>query len=586
MGFELDEILYKKIVRYFKKRKQNDVQLLERQILLNDVKPRLILLARAITGQAIDVFPAEREGGYKNQSFFLPTSMSFFKNKEDNLQFYIFRIVYLCIQKQLNLNWNTNNTNIQLSTQNAIDTAENILEKLFQQFPVLKLWYHSILKQLPLNKKNQIDVTWLYGKWMTNQAETIDNTITNNNFNEPFIHNKTEVKTNLTANAVEEIETLTIDKKQQEDYVMMHNFEKIETAEEFNGNWRDFDGKDDLKEHQEALEELKMKYTVRVDDTVHAVYQADFMENTSIAESNTADEKDYYITYDEWDFKKKNYRLQFCKIFPKNQLESNNVYYIKTIAKYKTLLNMLRKLLSDYNNKLLQHKRQLQGEDFDLDALVDLYTDIHAYKTPDERVYLTQRKKQKDITILILLDMSLSSDAYAAGNRIIDVEKEVTILFGEILNEYNIIFAIDGFSSNTRNHTNYITIKDFDENWNIAKNKIGAIEPNGYTRIGAALRHAGTRIYKTTSNNKWILLLSDGKPNDYDKYEGQYGVQDIKQALHELATLHINNYAVAIETQAKYYLPQMFGANNYQILNTPEKLIFALAKLFEKIKQQ
>ena len=366
----------------------------------------------------------------------------------------------------------------------------------------------------------------------------------------------------------------------------MHSFEKIETAEEFNGNWRDFDGKDDLKDHQEALEEMNMKFTVRVDDMVHSVYQADFVENTSIAESAEVDEKGFHLKYDEWDFKKRNYLTDFCKVYPKTLLKTHATYYKNTMAKYKTTLNGLRKMLTSVNNKMQQQRRQLQGDAFDLDALTDLYTDIHSGKSPDERIYLSQRKKNKDLAILVLLDISLSSDGYAAGNRVIDVEKEVSILFGEILHEFDIDFAIDGFYSKTRNFTTYLTLKDFNESWNKAKHKIGAVEPNGYTRIGPALRHAGARMDQLDAKNKWIIVLSDGKPNDYDKYEGQHGIQDIKQALRELNERKINSYALAIEAQAKYYLPQMFGQNHYQILTSPEALLKSLVKLYEKIKHQ
>jgi nitric oxide reductase NorD protein len=232
-----------------------------------------------------------------------------------------------------------------------------------------------------------------------------------------------------------------------------------------------------------------------------------------------------------------------------------------------------------------QQKRQNQGEEFDIDAITDLYVDIHSKKTPSDKIYLSNRKKEKDLSILLLLDISLSSDSYAAGNRVIDVEKQVSILFGEILNEFNIDFSIDSFYSKTRNFSTYLTVKDFDENWAIAKNKVGAIEPSGYTRIGAALRHAGARLDTRNTKNKWIILISDGKPNDYDKYEGKYGINDVKQALRELNQRDISSYALAIEAQAKYYLPQMFGQNHYQILTTPTELLQSMVKLYEKIKQ-
>ena len=112
------------------------------------------------------------------------------------------------------------------------------------------------------------------------------------------------------------------------------------------------------------------------------------------------------------------------------------------------------------------------------------------------------------------------------------------------------------------------------------------MEPNGYTRIGAALRHSGALLNKRQTKNKWIVLISDGKPNDFDKYEGKYGINDVKQALRELNEKQINSYALAIEAKAKYYLPQMFGQNHYQILTTPSELLRSLVKLYEKIKHQ
>ena len=243
-------------------------------------------------------------------------------------------------------------------------------------------------------------------------------------------------------------------------------------------------------------------------------------------------------------------------------------------------------MLTSVNNKYQQQRRQTQGEDFDLDAITDLYVDVHSRHTPSEKIYLSKRKKDKDLSILILLDVSLSSDGYAGGNKVIDVEKQVSIIFGEILNEFNVDFSIDCFYSKTRNYATYLTLKGFDDSWDKAKHKIGAVEPSGYTRIGAALRHSGALLDARDTKNKWVILISDGKPNDYDKYEGKYGINDVKQALRELNQRNINSYALAIEAQAKYYLPQMFGQNHYQILTTPVELLQSLVKLYEKIKHQ
>lgn len=586
MGLELDELIFGKVVKYLKKRKENDSELLNRSVFLNDIKSRLILIARALCGTAIEIYPAEAEGGYKNDNFFLPISVALFPEKEENYKFYIFRTVYLSCQKALNFNWKEGEADENLAQQKAQETSAQVLQKVFAEFPHLEEWYYTAFTFLKPQKPKETDKTyWLLGKWMTNTA-VIDNSNTLNEINDQTGFKSEDIKTTLQAKAVEEIESLTIDKKQQEDYVLLHNFEKIETAEEFNGNWRDFDGKDDLEDHQDALEEMNMRFTVRVDDVAHSVYQADFVENTTVAESAEVDEKGFHLKYDEWNGKKRAYLPEFCKVYPRTQIKTHPDYYQNTLAKYRTTLLGLRKMLTSVNNKMQVQRKQSQGEEFDLDALIDLYADVHARKTPDERVYLSQRKKEKDIAILLLLDNSLSSDAYAAGNRVLDVEKEVSILFGEILNEFDIQFAIDGFYSKTRNYTTYTTFKDFNDNWQVSRNRIGAAEPSGYTRIGPALRHAGARLDQLDVKNKWIILLSDGKPNDYDKYEGQYGIQDIKQALRELNERKINSYALAIEAQAKYYLPQMFGQNHYQILTSPEELLKSLVKLYERIKHQ
>lgn len=587
MGFELDEWIYGKFVRYFKKSRLAAEERLENKVNLESIKPRLTFLARAITGKSITVFPAEREGGYKNESYFLPVSFAMLPSWKENLFFYFYRIIFLSIQQDLGACWDKEVDDLTLSRQMAEQIAPEVLEKMEATYPAV-FHFHNKAKDIftqQTKPDEPSDFTWLYGKWMCSIADSSKSPL--ENFDDQTKKGKEMTPTTtLSARSVEEVKNLSLDKKQQEDYVLTHNFEKVETAEEANGVWRDFDGKDELEEHQEALEEINIRFTVRVDDAAHSVYQADFIENTTLAESASNDEKGLHLTYDEWDFKKQQYKVAFCKVYPRLQVQTDTQYYNKTIAKNASTLMGLRKMLTSVNNKMLQLRRQNQGEEFDIDALTDLYTDVHARKTPSENIYNSKRKKEKSISILLLLDVSLSSDGYAANSRVIDVEKEVSILFGEILHEFSIDFSIDSFFSKTRNYSTYLTLKDFDEPWEKAKHKIGSVEPQGYTRIGAALRHAGARLDARESRNKWLILISDGKPNDYDKYEGKYGIQDVKQALRELNERKINSYALAIEAQAKYYLPQMFGQNHYQILTSPVELMKSLVKLYEKIKHQ
>lgn len=587
--FEPDEYIFSKFAKFLKRRKKNAQEAKEHTVKLVDIKPRLTIFARAITGRPIEIFAAEREGGYKNDNFFLPSRFSEFTDTEQNLSFYLFRILYLSVQKNLDFNFSTGDEyTLEEARERALNTSERVLTEVFDQFPIVKNNHGKLISHFLAEStgKKPVDYSFIYGKWMRNDPETSKKSVLKNisELAKKAIQN--EINTILKANAVEELNSLQIDKKAQEDYVLMHNFEKAETAEEWDGGWRDFDGDDDLDDHANALEELNMKNTVRVDDPVHSVLQADFIENTTIAESVEIDTQEYHLTYDEWDFRKRSYKPDYCKVYPKDQIKTNSDFYKKTLRQNATTLMGLRKMLTSVNNKYQQQRRQTEGEEFDLDAITDLFVDVHSGHTPSEKIYLSKRKKEKDISILMLLDVSLSSDGYAAGSKVIDVEKQVSIIFGEILNEFNVDFSIDCFYSKTRNYATYLSLKGFDEDWNKAKHKIGAVEANGYTRIGAALRHSGALLDNRDTKNKWVILISDGKPNDYDKYEGKYGINDVKQALRELNQRQINSYALAIEAQAKYYLPQMFGQNHYQILTTPVELLQSLVKLYDKIKHQ
>jgi len=585
----LDEYIYGKIANFFKTKKKDTILQSENTVKLDEVKQRLTIFARAITGKPIDIYHAEREGGFKNNNFFLPSFYAEFDTHEQNLSFYLYRILYLSVQKNLDINWQEGIDHpLEESRANALKVADKILKTLFAEFEITKEIHHELYNHYlrKATEKNPIDTTFLYGKWMRSTADNnSDNKL--KNFNEKAKKAiEEEITTILKANPVEDVITLEVDKKQQEDYVMTHDFEKIDTAEEHDGGWRDFDGDDELEDHSAALEELNMKYTVRVDDTTHSIYQADFVENITVSESAEAKTSDYFIAYDEWDYSKRNYKEAFCKVYPKVIKDNDVNYYKRTLKDNSSTLMGLRKMLTNVNNKFQQQRRQSQGEEFDIDALTDLYIDVQAQRTPSENIYLSKRKKDKDLSILMLLDVSLSSDGYAANNRVIDVEKQVSILFGEILNEFNVDFSIDCFYSKTRNYSTYLSLKGFDEDWDKAKYKIGAVQPEGYTRIGAALRHSGALLDKRSTKNKWVILISDGKPNDYDKYEGKYGINDVKQALRELNERNINSYALAIEANAKYYLPQMFGANHYEILTTPVELLQSLAKLYDKIKHE
>ena len=463
-----------------------------------------------------------------------------------------------------------------LSTKKVISNgALNLSTK--EMFEVLKLNLEKHYTEL----NESCDYSWLYGRWMKQNLNEFKA-----NTSEPEAQKKVEkpeITTELEANPSDEVTTIGIDKKQLEDNVVTNNFEKVETLSEFNGTFRDMDGDDTLSDDEDAIRELNLKYTVRADDVSHSVYKAEFINSNSEIYAQSMEEGGAFIYYDEWNYKKRTYKTDFCKVYPKFISNSVNDYASKTLIKNAKTKQELFRLFAQVHNEYEKVSRVISGEEIDFDAVTDAFAEIKAKRTPPDKIYTTKRKRKKELSVLILMDTSLSADSYTNNVHVLDVEKTAVLLFGEVLSQYNIDFQVDTFSSRTRNNCSYRHIKNFNESWSKAKNKIGTIEAEGYTRIGTAIRHAGRLIEKQPSQRKWIILLSDGKPNDYDTYEGKYGIEDVKQALRELDTKHINTFSLAIEAQAKYYLPQMFGHNNYNILPTPSDLPVAFSKFYKRI---
>ena len=580
---ELNQKIFKRLHDYYKRVTAKNIHLENtHSISLEPLKSKLTLIARAISAKPIQISTSEREGGWKDYTFYLPEKFSFTNSSELNTGYYLFRIVYLNTQMKLGFNLSEHDTTIEIAQKNSGEKANHILKAVFKEYPNMETFYTNLtngIQQYFSGLEEEFDPTWLHGRFMCNTEAYMNIVDLEQQQNNPT---ENKITTELEANPSDDVKCIKVDTKQQEDYVFTHNFEKVDTIEEFNGNWRDFDGDDTLSDEEDALRNLELKHTVRVDDAVHSVYKSEFSNSIVDVLAQDSNVTGSFIYYDEWNHKKRHYLKNHCKLFHKHNHSYANDYYQNAIKNNQKSLTDLRKMFAQIANDLEKVSRLTAGDNIDFDAFVNAFVDIKLKKPVDERLFTSRLKRKKEISILILLDTSLSTDGYSAGNRILDVEKEAVILFGEVLFEYDIDFQIDTFSSRTRNQAVYTTIKSFSDNWLKARNRIGAIQPENYTRMGTALRHAGQLLKQESNPKKWILLFSDGKPNDFDKYEGKHGIEDVKQALKELRKNHIQTFSFAIESSAKYYLPMMFGQTNYNILSQPNEIPRAFAKFYKQ----
>ena len=368
----------------------------------------------------------------------------------------------------------------------------------------------------------------------------------------------------------------------QENNLPEHVFEKTETLEEYNGLLRKSDDEESLEDQEEALREVNMKHLVRTAERPKSIYRADVMLDGLCFEAED-EVPGTGIPYPEWDFKKAAYKPDWCFLNESVQEKSDLSWPTEVGGKHRLLIQRLKTQFATMTSEWLRKKRQASGSEFDIDAVVDAQVWLRSGHTPSEKLYVDRRRDLHDVAAVILLDQSYSTDAWLNGLRVLDVINESIYCVGEVLEEYIEMFSIAGFASNTRRACQFNVLKAFDEPWSQVRGRLGAVHPGGYTRIGPALRHAQEQLLNQTASRRIVILLTDGRPCDYDRYEGRHGIHDVKKAIECGLQYGVQTHAFAIEKQAAEYFPQMFVGHHFDILPNPDKLSGALVRLFARL---
>ena len=244
-----------------------------------------------------------------------------------------------------------------------------------------------------------------------------------------------------------------------------------------------------------------------------------------------------------------------------------------TLAQRRGMLHEIRRRFELLRARRVLIRKQLDGDDIDLQAYTDSYADFRAGLPLAQRLYQTERRSRRDLGVMLLVEVSGSTDGWIAANRrIIDVEREAPLLVCIALDGMAEPYSVLAFSGEGPQAVVVRSVKRFDERYDsTVAQRIAGLEPEHYTRAGAALRHASTLLMKQPAEHR-LLLLSDGKPNDIDDYEGRYGVEDLRQAVLEAKLQGISPFCLTIDRQAASYLPAVFGPNHYALLHRPELL--------------
>ena len=291
--------------------------------------------------------------------------------------------------------------------------------------------------------------------------------------------------------------------------------------------------------------------------------------------------------YDEWDHRIEDYRPSWCTLREQRSTRTQEAFVAATFHEFGGIVTQIRRNFQLMRPERLRKMRfQAEGDDLDLDGLVEHVVDRRARVTPTERVYIKRDKKDRDVTTAFLIDMSSSTDRKIDGRkRIMDIEKEGLLLMCEALEAIRDEYAIYGFSGNGRDDCQFYVVKELGERYDDrVKARIGGIYARQKTRMGPALRHATRRLMSVDSNVKLLILVTDGKPYDSDTYQDNtYAQEDTKMALREARREKIHLFCVTVDKEGADYLPHMYSDANFVIIDDVRTLPQKLPQLYRRL---
>ncbi|MFA5170818.1 MAG: nitric oxide reductase activation protein NorD [Sulfuriferula sp.] len=307
-------------------------------------------------------------------------------------------------------------------------------------------------------------------------------------------------------------------------------------------------------------------------------------ESTSINEQEGREPPPDPYHYPEWDYQMQLDRPEWCTVLEKRAKPSDVKIIDDIVVKHKPLISRLKFLIEAMQPQGVQRlRKQEDGDELDLNAAVNAMIAMRMGEQPDLRIMMRNVRKVRDLSVMLLIDLSESTNDAVLGseNTVLELAREATVLLADALDKIGDPFAIHGFDSNGRHDVEYFRYKDFGSPYNDkAKARLAGMSGQLSTRMGAAMRHAGSILKRQPSNKKLLLVITDGEPADNDVRDPQYLRFDAKKAVEELTRNGISTYCLSLDPRADEYVSRIFGAKNYMVVDHVQRLPEKLPMLY------
>jgi nitric oxide reductase NorD protein len=363
---------------------------------------------------------------------------------------------------------------------------------------------------------------------------------------------------------------------ERKDYLALNRFEKMLSLIEsmtINRAGED-DDEEGAKKALDDAEELRLSSHSRKASTR---LKADLDIAATLAEVSPVAEADY----PEWDWRQKRLVPNVVRVVSRvSQDEADppdNAARAAAVAQ-------VRRRFEAFRPRAEVLRAQADGSELDMEAVVRARVELLSTGQGSDRIYVQTRRRVRDLSIAVLADASLSTDSWLDGRRVLDVEQEALVMLSHALTACGDEHAIFAFTSRKRRDVRVSTLKSYDEPLSErVERRIFGLKPGYYTRLGAAIRHVSKGLVERPHEHRLLIVLTDGKPNDIDHYEGRFGVEDTRHAVQEARRAGASVFGITVDAKAQDYFPTLFGRGGYAIVQDPAQLPQACLSIYRTL---
>ncbi|MCW5967714.1 MAG: VWA domain-containing protein [Blastocatellales bacterium] len=378
------------------------------------------------------------------------------------------------------------------------------------------------------------------------------------------------------------------EQKQQKDAEQEASQQEQEADEEQSENDEGESRQQKRAAQQQRASDPFTQWSQSVEETLPS--DSEMLNELMNAESSEQElqEGDLAFFYDEWDRELGDHRAKWCRVIQRENRRGPRDFVEGVRARYSGIISSIRHQFQMLKPESLRRvKGELDGEDFDLEAVIDHHVDKRSTGRASDRLYVRRIRREREVAVSFLLDMSSSTartitrhpnQPYTRpGQKIIDIEKQGLVLMSEALEAVGDSYSISGFTSEGRRNVKYFVVKQFGEKYSPeVERRIGGITYHNNTRLGAAIRHAATELERQDARTKLLIVLSDGRPYDHDYGDSRYAREDTKMALRQAKTNGITPFCITIDRESEAELKDLYGEVGYTIiddvLSLPERM--------------